>query len=174
MNKLIIRGHGSPNSYGSMTPKCVAELLFEAGLFMCGKIDMTGCNLGIGPNIKQEDIPHRNAEFVGMNSFAQRFQLELFNLFRYKIGHQSTYIVHARTSSMTVDDEGRKKIELQNGNYKNKALRDKIIFEIDSYGNQKMKYFRDYIATNNWMCSDCRNPNCFDSLACYYCGDSLF
>ncbi|MFO7179422.1 MAG: C80 family cysteine peptidase [Pseudomonadota bacterium] len=167
VDKVITRGHGSPTSYAGMSPRCLAELLRYVGLDACGKIDLTGCNLGIGPGITQEEVGQRPASSIGRNSFAQRFQLEMYD---NAVGaQQRCYTVHARTSQMTVNDQGRKEIKVANGTWKNKALRDKIIFSIDAHRNQTMTYARDFDTNTRKMCPLCRTETGKDAAQCPGC-----
>ncbi|NMO21174.1 hypothetical protein HPC49_28665 [Pyxidicoccus fallax] len=133
--KLITRGHGSLHLYGIMGPACFADFLLDMGLNQDTKIDMTGCSLGVGPNVQPNEIPNKAAEAVGMGSYAQRFQLALYE----KRGLRCT--VHARTSATTVDDNGRKTTrDPVTGEHVHKGRHSKIIFNIDNTGAQFMLY----------------------------------
>jgi hypothetical protein len=168
IGKVVTRGHGSPTSYAGMSPKCVAELLRHVGIDACKKIDLTGCNLGIGPGITQAIIGMLPANVVGKDSFAQRFQLEMYE--NSKDTQERCYTVHARTSIMTVNEDGRKEIKLANGQYKNKALRDKIVFSINQARIQTMDYPRDFNPLTSKMCPLCREENPISVNVCSSCG----
>lgn len=136
--KLITRGHGGLNSYGTMGPECFADFLIDMGLNKDIKIDLTGCSLARGPNVAPDAVHARTATAVGEGSYAHRFQRALFQ----KRGLRCR--VHARTFNFTINEAGRKETrDPVTNSWVHKAPYSKIIFTINSGGRQTMEYAED-------------------------------
>jgi len=136
-SELVIRGHGDVknNKVSRVSAPVLARALVNLGFGADCRINITGCNLGRNPNIANGDRAVATATNIGTGSFAQLFQAELF-----KLGRRN--VVHARTSPVTVAEDGSKKtfdFALEEAAIA-KQRHSKIIFSVDGGGAQTMEF----------------------------------
>jgi hypothetical protein len=138
-SELVIRGHGdvANNKVSRVSAEVLARSLHELGFRANCRINITGCNLGRNSNIAgaARGDAALSATAVGSGSFAHVFQAELF-----KLGLRN--IVHARTSNVSVLDDGSKQTDAFDDpdTQISKQPRSKIIFSVDGMGVQTMAF----------------------------------
>jgi hypothetical protein len=137
-SELVVRGHGDVknNMVSQVSAEVFARALVELGFAVNCRINITGCNLGRDSNVAGAERRDKSASEVGAKSFAAIFQKELWN--KKKL----TNVVHARTSPVTVTEDGSKEtfdFDTED-NPIHKQAHSKIIFTIDTNGVQSMKF----------------------------------